>query len=98
MKTFEPPLDKGIEREVLVLPEAGIEIFESGEGSNGHAYSVPTVRFYGDRSEEFRALAVALQNTVAVSAIRRTWPINDGEPTGPWWEITFSTRGNSHGK
>jgi hypothetical protein len=29
-----------------------------------------------------------------VTELRRVWPILDGEPTGPWWELTFSpTRG-----
>ena len=35
------------------------------------------------------ALAVAAENALQVQALRRTWPIIDGEPTGPWWEMTF---------
>lgn len=78
MSNFEPPLDKGIERAVLILRQAGIETFESCQGGNGHCFPVPTIRFYGDRSEGFKALALVLQNALPVSAIRRTWPVNDG--------------------
>ena len=82
---FDSPLDPGIERAVKILVQAGIETFESCQGGQGHAYPEPTVRFHGDRSEGFRALAAGLP----VSDLRRVWPVVDGEPTGPWWEITF---------
>jgi len=86
---FSPPLDKGIEREVMFLNENGIETYESCEGGAGHAYLEPTIRFHGDRSEGFKALAIALQNDLKPSDLRRIWTINDGEPVGPEWEITF---------
>lgn len=86
---FSPPLDKGIAPYVTALRAAGIETFESCEGGKGHSYPEPTVRFHGDRSEGFKALAVAQQQTLPVASIRRIWPIIDGEPTGPWWEMTF---------
>lgn len=82
-------LDEGVKRYVEVLIKAGIETFESCEGGKGHSYPEPTVRFYGDRSEGFKALAVAQQHAFPVCALQRTWPIVDGEPTGPWWELTF---------
>ncbi|MCC6192110.1 MAG: hypothetical protein IT318_24025 [Anaerolineales bacterium] len=88
-REFDPPLDAGIERAVILLCAAGIETFESCEGGAGHCYLQPTVRFSGDRSEGFRALALALQNALPVRAIQRVWTIDDGEPTGPYWEITF---------
>ena len=88
-ETFSPPLDAGIARQVEVLRASGVETFESCQGGDGHAYSEPTVRFHGDRSEGFRALSVALQNGLLVRALRRAWPIIEGEPTGPWWELTF---------
>lgn len=91
MKTYDPPLDAGIEKYVTGLADAGIETFESCEGGVGHAYAEPTVRFYGDRAEGFRAVAVSLSYGWKVGALRRTWPIIDGEPTGPWWELTFQT-------
>jgi hypothetical protein len=89
MSEYDPPLDAGIRRYVETLVAAGVETFESCEGGPGHAYSEPTVRFYGDRSEGFRALAVALQHGLSVSSLRRAWPLVDGEPTGPWWELVF---------
>jgi hypothetical protein len=88
-KNYYPSFDKGISNEVKTLIKAGIETFESCEGGKGHAYTEPTIRFHGDRSEGFRALAIALQNGLQVSSIRRIWPIIQGEPTGPWWEMTF---------
>ena len=86
---FSPPLDKGIEKAVRVLVDAGIETYESCEGGEGHCYPEPTVRFHGERPEGFRALGIALQNGLKVAYLRRTWPINDGEPTGPCWEMVF---------
>lgn len=84
-------LDPGIAEYVGVLNEAGIETFESCEGGAGHAFSEPTVRFYGERSEGFRALAIAVQYELPVRELRRYWQINRaGEPEGPHWELTFA--------
>lgn len=88
-RVFSSPLDKGIESAVKILIDAGVETFESCEGGDGHAYTEPTVRFHGERAEGFKALSVALQHGLKVTSLRRTWPINDGEPTGPWWEIVL---------
>lgn len=88
---FDPPLDPQIVTPVVVLRAAGIETFESCQGGPGHAYPQRTVRFHGDRSEGYRALAVVLGKFgLQVTELRRVWPIVDGEPTGPWWELTFS--------
>ncbi len=89
LDVFEPPLDDGIQPIVLILRAAGIETYESCEGGVGHTFSVPTVRFYGDRFERFRALAVALQHALPVQDLRRIWNIIDGEPMGANWELTF---------
>jgi hypothetical protein len=86
-------LDQGIANAVSVLVRAGIETFESCAGGPGHAYPVPTIRFYGDRSEGMRALAAAMSERLPVAELRRVWPVLDGEPTGPWWELTFSASG-----
>jgi hypothetical protein len=45
--------------------------------------------FAGQRSEGFRALAVAMDHGLPVRAIRRYWAVNDGEPCGPDWEMAF---------
>ena len=90
MTVYDPPLDPGIRRAVEALAEAGVETFESCEGGAGHAYPVPTVRFHGGRSEGFRAFAAACQAGLNVAELRRVWPVSDGEPTGPWWELTFA--------
>jgi hypothetical protein len=87
---FSPPLDLGIAKQVAVLRAAGVETFESCEGGVGHAYPEPTVRFHGQQSEGFRALAAAMAAGLNVAGLRRVWPINEGEPTGPWWELVFT--------
>jgi hypothetical protein len=85
----EMPLDPGIVLAVQVLRDAGIETFESCEGGLGHCYPEPTIRFHGERAMGWRALAAASERGLPVLALRRTWPINDGEPNGPWWEMVF---------
>ena len=83
-------LDPGIAPYVDVLDAAGIETFESCEGGEGHGFLEPTVRFYGDNSEGFRALAVAVQRELPVAELRRYWQVSRaGEPEGPHWELTF---------
>ena len=86
---FETPVDEGIKRAVLIFRKAGVETFESCEGGEGHAYTEPTIAFYGERSEGFRALAVAMENNLPIDSIRRVWHFIDGEPSGPRWEIVF---------
>jgi hypothetical protein len=93
--TFEPPLDAGIRDIVLTLIANGVETFESCEGGTGHSFPEPTVRFEGSSSEGLRALAVALENRLPVSELRRTWGIIDGVLHGPWWVLTFHPPRNS---
>lgn len=87
---FDPPLDPGIYDAVVALQDSGVETFESCEGGPGHAYPEPTVRFHGDKAAGLRALAIALEKGLPVSELRRTWPVIEGEPTGPYWELTFT--------
>jgi hypothetical protein len=83
-------LDRGIRDAVMALRAVGIETFESCEGGDGHAFFEPTIRFHGNRAEGFRALSAAIQVGLRVSELRRVWPIIDGEPTGPCWELTLT--------
>ncbi len=87
---YDPPLDRGIAHAVNTLRRSGIETFESCEGGPSHAYPEPTVRFHGDQGEGLRALGAALSARLPVAELRRVWPVLQGEPTGPWWELTFS--------
>ncbi|MBA3631599.1 MAG: hypothetical protein H0W58_02120 [Acidobacteria bacterium] len=82
-------VDKGIKDKVKLLLENGVETYESCEGGTGHAYFEPTVRFHGERAEGFRALSVAMTHRLGVRELKRVWVINDGEPTGAWWEMVF---------
>jgi hypothetical protein len=82
-------LDQGIRDAVRVLRDADVETFESCEGGEGHAYPEPTVRFHGESSEGFRALAAAIQAQLPVAELRRVWVMQDGEPVGPDWEFVL---------
>lgn len=53
------------------LDAAGIETFESCEGGEGHAFTESTIRFYGERDEGFRALAIAVSCGLPVGDLRR---------------------------
>lgn len=88
---FDPPLDPGILPFVECLAKANVETFESCQGGNGHAYPEPTVRFYGERPEGYRAVSVALNARFRVKELKRVWPLIDGELTGPYWEITLTS-------
>jgi hypothetical protein len=81
--------DKGIKRYVEILRTEGVETYESCEGGAGHTYPEPTICFYGQIQEGFRALAVALENGLPVREIRQFWFIQDKQPVGPDWAITF---------
>jgi hypothetical protein len=83
-------LDAGIRDTVMALRAAGVETFESCEGGDGHAYFEPTVRFHGDQSAGYLAVAAALRCGLRVFELRRVWPVIRGELTGPWWEMTFT--------
>ncbi len=90
MNEYDPPLDKGIEPIVRLLAAMGIETFESCEGGKGHAFPEPTVRFHGGHAEGYKAVSYALENGFNVAALRRAWSVEDGELTGPHWEITLT--------
>lgn len=83
-------VDAGIRREVTILSQHGIETFESCEGGPGHAFPEPTIRFYGQRDQGFKALSIALANGMRPAVLRRYYSIIDGEPHGPDWEMTFT--------
>lgn len=94
-RSFASDLDPGIAVAVHMLLDHGIETYESCQGGDGHggAGEWPVVRFYGQRDEGFKALAVAQMYDLPVYALNRTWHIVDGEPTGPNWEIVFYPNG-----
>lgn len=86
------PLDPGIAEAVTVLRAGGVETFESCEGGPGHAFPVPTVRFFGDAWAGFRAFAVAMECGLNVASLRRIYDVIDCQLHGPWWEMTFRSK------
>ena len=86
---FEPPLDPGIERAVVILHQHGIETYESCQGGEGHACPSPTVLFHGTYADGFRALSIALAHGMPVSELQRFWSVQDHEPVGPHWKLVF---------
>lgn len=99
--THEPQgLDPGIAPAVRLLRAAGVPTYESCEGGRGHSFPEPTVRFRGNLAEGFAALATAMdaKSTIGldVHQLRRVWRLDDGEPTGPWWDLVFRPAGRSY--
>jgi hypothetical protein len=82
-------LDPGIRPYVKILVDEGIETFESCQGGSGHSFPEPTIRFHGQHSEGYRAVAIALQHGLPVECLRRVWDVEDLELVGPDWEIVF---------
>ncbi len=88
----ESPLDRWISYAVKVLRDSGIETYEACQGGPGHSYREPAVRFHGKQCEGFRALGIAQSFGLPVKDLRRVWSVQDGEPVGPQWELTFWER------
>jgi len=86
---FSPPLDEGIAAFVMILSRAGVETYESCAGGVGHPCPEPMIRFHGNRGAGFNAVSVALDNALPIAELRRFWSIQEGELTGPSWEMTF---------
>ena len=82
-------VDSGIRRFMRLMLAGDFETYESCEGGEGHSFVDPTIRFHGNRGEGFRAFAWLMAHGVEPESLRRFWQIEDGEPTGPKWEITF---------
>lgn len=86
---YDPPLDPGIRRFVQTLNSLGVETYESCQGGIGHAVPEPMVRFHGDAHDGLRAASIALRAGLPLAELRRLWSVQDGEMTGPTWEMTF---------
>jgi hypothetical protein len=88
----ESPLDRWVSYAVKVLRDSGVGTYESCEGGKGHSYLEPAVPFHGGPGDGLKALSVALNHGLPVRTLRRFWSIERGEPTGPYWELTFWER------
>jgi hypothetical protein len=82
-------VDAKIRPILRVMCAGGIETFESCQGGKGHAYPEPTICFHGNQSEGFRALAWCRTYGIKVGDLRRYWTIEQNEPHGPDWQMTF---------
>jgi hypothetical protein len=69
--------------------DAGVETFESCQGGEGHAFPEPPIKFEGEGSEGYRAVAASLAFGLLVWRLRRVWAVLEGTLHGPWWEMTF---------
>ena len=83
------PLDPGTTEAVNRLSDGGIHTFESCDGSTGHSFSEPTVKFYRTQAEGWKALGICKDYGFAVLELNRTWDVEDGEPSGPYWKIVL---------
>lgn len=85
------PVDLGVVRAVKVLRDAEIATVESCDGSEGHGYPEPIIRFEGTPAEGWRAISVlmAFGDTFPIRRLSRTWAFSYGAPRGPFWELTF---------
>jgi hypothetical protein len=94
-------IDPGIRQIVRILTENGVETVQSCAASGPfgkdsgkmrgapHAYTEPTVEFRGGPAAGFHALEVAVTHGLPVAELRRVWSMQDGEPVGPHWAMTF---------
>jgi hypothetical protein len=100
MDDWRQSLDPGIRQIVMILSGNGVETYEScaGSGPHGqgwprghsaHSYPEPTVAFHGNFAAGLHALEVAINHGLPVSELRRVWSIQNGEPVGPTWHMTF---------
>lgn len=95
MKEIEG-LDDGIKKAVFLLMDYGFETFESCEGSEGHCYSEPTVRFFGDEFDLIRAWEICSLHGLRVFEAKRVFrktPLYDKEEInikGLSWDKPFN--------
>jgi hypothetical protein len=95
-------IDPGISQIVRILAENGVGTFQScaasgpfGRGAGKrtgdlHSYPQPTVEFSGSFAAGFHALNVAITHGLPVAELRRVWSMQDREPVGPHWAMTFA--------
>ena len=88
--SFVPAWDQVIKDAMLALAKEGVETFESCGGGNGPACPEPGIRFHGEAAEGFRVLWISMRLGLRVLELRRVWPILNGEPISPSWEIIFA--------
>ena len=91
-----PGLDAGIAQYVEILRRYGVETYQSCEGwgdltqhGDEHSFPEPTIQFHGGPEGGAYAYAIARVFGLPVKEIRRCWDEQDGELTGPHWEIVF---------
>lgn len=88
-------LDKGIKNAVLILRKYGFETFESCDGSFGHCFFEPTVRFFGTEFDLIRAYEICILNKLPVFEVKRVYrkvPIYDNKlkEKGLSWDKPFN--------
>lgn len=69
----EMQIDEGIRPAVDILNENGFVTIESCEGTKGHGYPEPTVRFEGTEFDLIRAYEVCAAHKLCVLAVKRVY-------------------------
>lgn len=70
-------VDEGIRPVVEILNNHGFKTFESCEGSDGHCYKEPTVRFYGSEFDLIRAFEICQSYRLNVFEAKRVFVKED---------------------
>ncbi len=70
-------IDPLIEPFVRVLQKNGIETFESCQGTEGHCFKYPTIRFRGNAGTGYQVVGIALALGWPVTCLQRTWQVAD---------------------
>lgn len=86
-------LDKGIALAVKVLIDNGVETFESCQGGKGHCFQYPTIRFFGDKTEGYRAFDALAKKGFRVICLQRSWSIDNNEIGAPYWQLELAETG-----
>lgn len=88
-----PSLDPKIAFPVQVLRENGIDTFESCQGGDGHCFKYPSIRFFGDKTEGYKAFDILAKHGFIVCYLQRYWSITNNEIGAPYWQLELSEFG-----
>ena len=84
-------LDPLIEPVVRELQTRGIETFESCQGTKGHCFEWPTVRFNGGAGTGYVVVGIALELGWPIQHLQRDWSVREcAIIEGGTWAVEFA--------